>query len=72
MVIFTDPERDHQVMALYTHDTTSTVWAGLGYERREIPENRDISRLGRDCYVVWGRDGELLDVVERVNHIRTE
>lgn len=72
MVIFTDPEHDHQVMALYTHDTTSTVWAGLGYERREIPENSDISRLGRDCYVVWGRDGELLDVVERVNHIRTE
>ncbi len=71
MVIFTDPHNDNQVMACYTHDTTSTVWAGLGYERHEIADNADINRLARDCRVVIV-DGVVVDVIESLNPIQPE
>ena len=70
MVIFTDPKRDNQVMALYSHDTTSRVWAGLGYERHQLRDNNDVLRLARDCYVVLAPDGEIADVIARTNHIQ--
>jgi len=69
MVIFTDA--DGQVMALYTHDTTSTVWSGLGFERHEIVNNADINRLGRDCKVIIV-DGLVVDVVESLNPIQPD
>ena len=70
MVIFTDPQRQHQVMALYTHDTATTAWAALGYERHELEFNPDIDRLARDCYVVFGAAGAIVDVVARANLIQ--
>lgn len=70
MLIFTDPKTNHQVMAIYTHGTTSTVWAGLGYERHEIDENADINRLGRDCYVMLAADGTIADVIARMNSVQ--
>jgi hypothetical protein len=68
MVIYTDS--NGQVMALYTHDTTSTVWADLGYQRHDLDENEDINRLGRDCYVLFAPDGTVADVIGRTNSVQ--
>jgi len=70
MLIFTDPKKNHQVMAIYTHGTHSTVWAELGYERHEIDENADIYRLGRDCYVEFAADGTITAVNSRTNSVQ--
>lgn len=70
MLIFTDPKRQHQVMALYSHDTGTTAWVDLGYERHELEFNADVDRLARDCYVVFGAGGAIVDVVERANLIQ--
>ncbi len=70
MVIFTDPKNQDQVMALYTHDTATTTWTDRGYERHELEFNADIDRLARDCYVVFGADGAIVDVVARANLIQ--
>jgi len=69
MVIFTDT--DGQVMALYTHNTSSTVWTDAGYTRYEIEDNADINRLGRDCKVVVV-NGLVVDVLASTNPIQPE
>ena len=70
MVIFTDPEKDNQVMAVYSHGTDSTAWTDLGYERHELDFNHDILNHSRNCYVVLDRDKKIIDVVARLNHIQ--
>ena len=70
MLIFTDPKSQHQVMALYTHNTGTTTWTDRGYERHELEFNADVELLGRDCYVVFGAGGEIVDVVARANLIQ--
>ena len=72
MVIFTDPKRDNQVMALYSHDTTSRVWADLGYDRHQVDDNPDVMRLGRDCYVEFSGAGVIARVIARANTIRPQ
>jgi hypothetical protein len=57
-------------MALYTHNTNSRVWSGLGYDLHEIDENEDINRLGRDCYVLFAPEGTVADVIGRTNSIQ--
>jgi len=75
MVIFTDPKRDNQVMALYSHDTTSRVWTDLGYDRHELDDHPEVMRLGRDCYVAFSSHlltlniSAIARVTERINPV---
>ena len=72
MVIFTDPTRDNQVMALYSHDTTSRVWSDLGYDRHQLEDHPEVMRLGRDCYVAFGPSGIIARVIARSNTIKPD
>ena len=56
MIIFTDASG--QIMAMYTHDTTSTVWTDAGYTRVEVTDEvevADIKRHGRDAIYAPGK-----------------
>lgn len=50
MIAFIDPATK-QVMAYYSHDTTSTAWEEQGFVRVEVPEEAEalVMRHGRDC-----------------------
>ena len=53
MIVFFDPATG-QVMAVYTTDTTSAVWAAQGFIRAQVPPGpieAEVARLARDAQV---------------------
>ena len=65
MIVFYDPNNQNQVMALYSGDTTSRVWADRGYLKAEVALNLEatISRNHR-CTV---RDGTVTAISGHTN-----
>lgn len=56
MIIFTDTSG--QIMAVYEHDTTSTVWTAAGYTRQEVTDLTAIAEIrkqGRDAVFNGGK-----------------
>jgi len=63
VLIFYDPARQNQVMALYTGGTTSEEWERRGYIAATVPDDlaQDVARLGRDAKVTI-KKGEITGV----------
>ena len=65
MIVFYNPSDSNQVMAIYTHGTSSSVWTDLGYLGMTVSEEARISELNlysRDCRLVL--DGNRLRGIE--------
>lgn len=73
MIVFTNPP-SNQIMAVYTHDTESTVWADRGYKRHVVTDPAAellVRQLGRDGVAVFDR-GKIVDVTPSVNPVQPE
>lgn len=51
MIVFYDPNNGNQVMAVYSHDTESTVWTDRGYLRAKVEQPSFQTSITRDRQV---------------------
>lgn len=72
MIVFYDPSNGNQVMAVYSHDTTSKAWTDAGYVRAEVDEaiRGEAMRAGRDAKVVLDGQGRVRQVVPSPNPVQ--
>ena len=69
MIVFYDPNNGNQVMAVYSHDTESTVWTDQGFLRAEVNDRTLFNSLSRDSRVtVVNR--EVTSATARINPIQ--
>ena len=66
MIIFYDPNNGNQVMAVYSHDTKSTVWADNGLLRAKVVVKQLQRLIDRNMSVVV-LDGEVQSLFVRLN-----
>ena len=69
MIVFYDPNDGDQVMAVYSHDTGSTVWTARGYLRAEVNDRALFNSLSRDSRVTVV-NGEVTSATARINAIQ--
>ena len=69
MIIFYDPNNGNQVMAVYSHDTESTVWEDQGFLRLAILGKEFQKKISRDTAIVVTM-GSVSDVFPRVNSVQ--
>jgi len=72
MIVFYDPHSGNQVMAIYSHDTSSSaVWTDRGYVRAEVDSAvvEKASRLGRDAKATVSK-GRVTNVVAATNAVQ--
>lgn len=73
MVVFINPTTQ-QVMALYSHDTTSTVWTAQGFSRVVLDDPEiiaEVSRHGRDCALQFS-GSTVTGVIARPNPVQPQ
>jgi hypothetical protein len=69
MIAFYDPVASNQVMAFYSHNTSSQYWARSGYVKAAIPEEL-VPSLSRDVRLVLDGDGVPTGVTPSVNPVQ--
>ena len=67
MIVFYNASDSNQVMAVYTHNTTSTVWTDAGYTRIDIGDS--FPAVTRDHRLVIN-SGVVTGITENVNSVQ--
>ena len=74
MLVFYDPAKTNQVMAIYTGNTTSDAWESQGYQRIQVSKPTLVKQIGamaRDCKVTISK-GQVTKVTASVNPVQPQ